>query len=130
VPSGTPVQDNCGDTFWPTQLGLFDKLLATFTGIIWPSLKVVDVNVNGSAACMAIADATTIAAAAIIFRKSRCANIRNPPLKFTADFITRYIREENCAQRDLRIERCCACAEEQHKKYSAEKRFLIWPPLY
>src|SRR5262249_31086917 len=81
VPSGTPLHDNCGDTFWPTQLGLVDKLLATFLGIIWPSLKVVDVKVNGSAACTASADARTIAAAAIIFRRSRCENIKNPPCK-------------------------------------------------
>ena len=40
------VQDNCGDTFSPTQFGLFGALavlLATFFGIIVPSLKVVEV---------------------------------------------------------------------------------------
>src|SRR5438034_1556235 len=67
VPSGTPVHDNCGDTFWPTQFGLFDKLLATFLGIIWPSLKVVDVKVNGSAA-------RTVAAIARTDRKSTRLN--------------------------------------------------------
>src|SRR5438874_9201836 len=81
VPSGTPVHDNCGDTFSPTQFGLFDKLLATFLGIIWPSLKVVDVKVNGSAARTATANARTIAAAAIIFRRSCCENIKVPPFK-------------------------------------------------
>src|SRR5947207_10789960 len=79
VPSGTPVHDNCGDTFSPTQLGLFDKLLATFLGIICPSLKVVDVKVNGSAARTATPNARTIAAAAIVFRRFCCENIRGPP---------------------------------------------------
>src|SRR5438067_4568 len=46
VPSGAPFDDNWGETFSPTQFGLLDKLLATFFGIIWPSLTVVDVNVN------------------------------------------------------------------------------------
>src|SRR5437899_1565526 len=76
VPSGTPVHDNCGETFWPTQFGLFDKLLATFRGIIWPSLKVVDVKVNGSAARPAVVNARTIAAAAVTFRRSCHRNIR------------------------------------------------------
>src|SRR5438876_10715036 len=71
VPSGTPVHDNCGDTFWPTQFGLFDKLLATFLGIIWPSLKVVDVKVNGSAARAVAAIARTVAADATRYRRSR-----------------------------------------------------------
>src|SRR5213594_4054350 len=89
VPSGTPVQDNCGDTFWPTQFGLVDKLLATFLGIIWPSLKVVEV--NGSAACTATTDARTIAAAAIIFRRSRFDCIKGPPskLEFSGFYNTR-----------------------------------------
>src|SRR5437870_11972370 len=76
VPSGTPVHDNCGDTFWPTQFGLFDKLLAIFRGIIWPSLRVVDVKVNGSAARTVPAIAKTIAAAASRFRSSRSDTIR------------------------------------------------------
>src|ERR1019366_2253704 len=53
VPSGTPVHDNCGDTSSPTQLGLFGTfavLLATFFGSMVPSLKVVEVSANTSAA--------------------------------------------------------------------------------
>src|SRR5438552_19121363 len=83
VPSGTPVHDNCGDTFWPTQFGLFDKLFATFLGIIWPSLKVVDVKVNGSAARTVAAIARTVAAAAIRFRRSRSENIRVASIEAT-----------------------------------------------
>src|SRR6516162_2254291 len=96
VPSGAPLQDNCGDTFWPTQFGLFDKELATFLGIIWPSLKVVDVRVNGSAACTVTPDARTIAAAEIMFRSSRRENIRDPPFKekFAENSITRRACEE------------------------------------
>src|SRR5438034_9945120 len=89
VPSGTPVHDNCGDTFSPTQFGLFDKLLATFLGIICPSLKVVDVKVNGPAARTATANTRTIAAAAIVFRRSRCENIRGPPFREDSD-LSRY----------------------------------------
>src|SRR5262245_28750604 len=79
VPSGAPVHDNCGDTFSPTQFGFCGFLLATFLGIIWPSLKVVDVNLNGSAACIATATIKTIAPAAITLRSSRCDNITVPP---------------------------------------------------
>ena len=51
VPSGTPDQDSCGDTLSPTQFGLLPAfLLATFFGISVPSLKVVEVSANGSAA--------------------------------------------------------------------------------
>src|SRR6266704_4612715 len=89
VPSGTPVHDNCGETFSPTQFGLFDKLLATFRGIIWPSLIVVDLKVNGSAARPVGVNARTIPAAAIIFRKSCHRNIRGPPLREAANFITK-----------------------------------------
>ena len=49
VPAGALTHDNCGETFSPTQLafcGKFALLLATFFGIIWPSLKVVDVSVK------------------------------------------------------------------------------------
>src|SRR6185295_17665816 len=58
VPSGTPVHDNCGETFSPTQLGFFGAfavLLATFLGSMVPSLKVVEVSVNTSAALAACA---------------------------------------------------------------------------
>src|SRR5438477_13183777 len=96
VPSGAPVHDNCGDTFSPTQLGLFDKLLATFLGIICPSLKVVDVKVNGSAARTATANARTIAAAAIVFRRSRCENIRGPPFKRSIPANEAYRRRRRC----------------------------------
>src|SRR5438477_9895907 len=75
VPSGAPLHDNCGATFCPTQFGLLDKLFATFRGIIWPSLKVVEVKVNGSAACAMNADPRTIAAAAKAFRRSCRENI-------------------------------------------------------
>src|SRR4051812_17373026 len=50
VPSGTTFQESCGEVLSPTQLGLPAVLLATFFGIIVPSLKVVEVRVNGSAA--------------------------------------------------------------------------------
>src|SRR5258708_7310675 len=50
VPSGTPDQESCSDIFSPTQLALPAVLFATFFGIIWPSLKVVEVRANGSAA--------------------------------------------------------------------------------
>src|SRR5262249_55511989 len=82
VPSGTPLQDNCGDTFCPTQFGLFDRLFATFLGIIWPSLKVVEVKVNGSAACVMDVNARRIVAAATVFRRSCRENINVPPLRF------------------------------------------------
>src|SRR5208282_4128291 len=50
VPSGAPDHDSCGDTLSPTQFGFWAFLLATFFGIIVPSLKVVEVSANGSAA--------------------------------------------------------------------------------
>src|SRR4051812_12166535 len=46
VSAGALNYDSCGETFSPTQFafcGKFALLLATFFGIIWPSLKVVDV---------------------------------------------------------------------------------------
>src|SRR5215212_5093533 len=46
VPVGALNHDNCGETFSPRQFafcGKFTLLLATLFGIIWPSLKVVDV---------------------------------------------------------------------------------------
>src|SRR5437764_10122974 len=57
VPSGGLTHDSCGDTFSPTQFALFGALallLASFTGNIWPSLKVVDEIVNTF--CCALAD--------------------------------------------------------------------------
>ena len=57
VPSGTPVQDNCGETFSPTQFGFvgaFAALLAAFFGIMVPSLNVVDVSEKISAAFAAV----------------------------------------------------------------------------
>src|ERR1700730_4298567 len=42
VPAGTPDQDSCGDTLSPTQFGFCGFLLATFFGIMVPSLKVVE----------------------------------------------------------------------------------------
>src|SRR6516162_1251150 len=51
VPSGVPVQENWGDTFSPTQLGLFPAfLLAAALGSMVPSLKVEDDSMNTSAA--------------------------------------------------------------------------------
>src|SRR2546425_3977163 len=47
VPAGGLTHDNCGETLSPTQFALFGAfalLLATFVGIIWPSLKVVELN--------------------------------------------------------------------------------------
>src|SRR5438128_12060913 len=61
VPSGTPVQESCGDTFSPTQLGFCGLALATFRGIIWPSLNVVDVTANGSASAALAANANVSA---------------------------------------------------------------------
>jgi hypothetical protein len=56
VPSGTLLHDNCGETFAPTQFGLFGMLavlLATFFGMILPSANVVDLSVKSSAASAA-----------------------------------------------------------------------------
>src|SRR5215208_1842150 len=57
VPLGGFDHDNCGDMFSPTQFGfcgLLAWLLAIFCGIIVPSLNIVDVKVNGSAAVAAV----------------------------------------------------------------------------
>ena len=67
VPSGTPDHDSCGDTLSPTQFGFAGFLLATFFGISVPSLKVVEVSANGSAALPTLPthhEARTIALAA------------------------------------------------------------------
>src|ERR1700722_14398973 len=69
VPSGAPDQDSCGDTFSPTQFGLFPLVsaLATFLGIIVPSLKVDDVSVRvrvAAVTCGPAADGTVGAIAA------------------------------------------------------------------
>src|SRR6516162_11379133 len=52
VPSGVPVQENCGETFSPTQFGLLPVVLAlaAFFGSMVPSLKVDELSVNTSAA--------------------------------------------------------------------------------
>src|ERR1700691_4408128 len=58
VPSGTLVHENCGETLSPTQFGLVAMLallLATFSGIILPSAKVVDFSVKMPAASAAVA---------------------------------------------------------------------------
>src|SRR5215208_653807 len=58
VPAGGLTQDNCGETFSPTQCGFCGKfalLLATFGGIIWPSLKVVDVSPKNFSCASAVA---------------------------------------------------------------------------
>src|ERR1700674_4843260 len=49
VPSGVPVHDSCGETLSPTQFGFCGFLLATFFGIMVPSLKVVEE--SAKAAC-------------------------------------------------------------------------------
>src|SRR5215472_5552784 len=46
VPSGGFAHDNCGETLSPTQFGLLGLLLASFFGIMAPSLKVVVDRVN------------------------------------------------------------------------------------
>src|SRR6516165_2984732 len=66
VPSGTLLQENCGETLSPTQFGLllpFALVLATFFGIILPSAKVVDLSVTTSAASAAAAVKPTATAA-------------------------------------------------------------------
>src|SRR3954471_19029326 len=67
VPGGGLTHDSCGETFSPTQClfcGKLALLLATFFGIICPSLKVVDVTAKiFSCACAvpnAQANANTI----------------------------------------------------------------------
>ena len=55
MPSGAPLQESCGETFSPTQFGLGIGalgafMLATFFGIMVPSLNVADVSVKGAAA--------------------------------------------------------------------------------
>src|ERR1700674_2672876 len=42
IPAGAPDQDSSGDTLSPTQFGFCGFLLATFFGIMVPSLKVVE----------------------------------------------------------------------------------------
>src|SRR5579871_5858228 len=52
VPAGVPVQENCGETFSPTQFAFLPEgsALAAFLGSIVPSLKVVEDSANTSAA--------------------------------------------------------------------------------
>src|SRR6516225_1963783 len=50
MPAGAPVQDSSGDTLSPTQFGFWAFLLATFFGIMVPSLKVVEVRVKAACA--------------------------------------------------------------------------------
>src|SRR6516165_4495590 len=52
VPSGVPLHENCGETFSPTQFGLLPVVLAlaAFLGSMVPSLKVVELRLNTSAA--------------------------------------------------------------------------------
>src|SRR5262245_4606694 len=92
VPSGTPVHASCGDTFSPTQFGLFGVLLATFFGISWPSLKVLDVRVNGSAAAAPAANARIRAPAAIRCRTTVVDDIFPPDLKMKAPARLRAVR--------------------------------------
>src|SRR5205807_414149 len=57
VPAGGLIQDNCGETFSPRQFGFrgsFARLLPTFLGIIWPSLKVVDDNSKSFSCALAV----------------------------------------------------------------------------
>src|SRR5215510_15995813 len=63
VPAGVLTHDSCGETFSPTQFGLFGAfalLLAAFTGSIPPSLNVVEEISNTPCADAAHQDATTI----------------------------------------------------------------------
>src|SRR5262249_55111551 len=66
-PSGTLLQDNCGDIFSPTQFGLLGRLAvlsATRFGMILPSAKVVDLSVKISAPAGAAAKLNAIVATA------------------------------------------------------------------
>src|SRR4051812_40110170 len=66
VPLGAFDHDNCGDTFSPTQFGLCGLLawlLATFCGIMVPSLNIVEVKVKGSAAVATVHNDVHIAPA-------------------------------------------------------------------
>src|SRR3984893_10802961 len=83
VPSGTPVQDSCGETFSPTQFGLvgaFAALLAAFFGIMVESLNVADVSEKISAAFAAVPTRPNASVAAAAANKGcRFTSMNSPP---------------------------------------------------
>src|SRR2546430_16696610 len=56
VPGGGLIHDSCGETFSPVQFGFCGSLarvLATFGGISWPSLKVLEESANSFSCAVA-----------------------------------------------------------------------------
>src|ERR1700721_1751637 len=86
VPAGVPDQESSGDTLSPPQFGFCAFLLATFFGIMVPSLKVVEERLIAACALALPVmhhDARTMPPAATRLPKRGFTNMRFPSAGFS-----------------------------------------------